>query len=105
MMLRAAGGAIPAVTLIVLAGGMTVTTVWPALLTAKLFGQRNYSRIMSFIQAAAILGYGVGTPLYGLSFDRTGSYNTMLIAGMGLTAAAAVLFVVSVKLSAKLPRE
>jgi MFS family permease len=104
LILLVRGDAMPVPALLVLACGIPVTTVWPPLLTAKLFGQKNFPKIFTFIQSVAILGYGLGTPLYGMSFDRTGSYNAMLIVGLVMMPVAAVLLVLSIKRSAGLTR-
>jgi sugar phosphate permease len=99
------GVTIPVFPLIIAACGIPVTTVWPPLLTARMFGQRDYSGIFAFVQGAAVLGYGLGTPLYGLSYDKTGSYDTMIVIGLVMMPVAAILMVLSFKGRDKLPIE
>jgi MFS family permease len=96
------GATVPLVPLIVVAFGIPITTVWPPLLTVRMFGQKSYSEIFAYIQAAAVLGYGLGTPVYGLSYDMTGAYDTMLLVSAALMPAAIVMICIGMKSSARL---
>lgn len=89
-------------SLIVVAWIMPQSGVWPPILAAVMFGQQDYAKLYPFFQGLAALGYGIGAPLYGLSFDKTGSYNTMMIVSMVIIPIAAALTVVSVKSSGRL---
>lgn len=72
--------------LLLLALGMgTVTTLMP-ILTRLVFGGREYAAIWGILSAVSNLAALVTTPLFGLSFDLTGSYA-------GAMTAAAVLLI------------
>lgn len=77
--------------------GVATSTVLPALLTAKLFGQRDFQPLYAIITSSITLGLAVGSPLVGLSFDKTGSYNIAFWAMSGLTALTLALHVLSFK--------
>ena len=58
-----------------LAMGMgTVTTLMP-LVTRKSFGSREYPAIWGIVYSAANVGTLLSTPLYGLVYDTSGSYD------------------------------
>lgn len=58
-----------------LAVGMgTVTTLMP-LVTRQTFGSREYPAIWGIVYSAANLGTLFSTPLYGLAYDVSGSYD------------------------------
>ena len=52
-------------------------------LVTKYFGRRRYGIIYSFLYAAFKLSAGIGAPLFGLSFDLTGSYRFALYCAAG----------------------
>ena len=58
-----------------LAVGMgTVTTLMP-LVTRLTFGSREYPAIWGIVYSAANVGTLLSTPLYGLAYDASGSYD------------------------------
>lgn len=68
-----------------LAFGMgSVTAVMPAV-TRAAFGSRDYAAIWGILSAASNAGALIATPLFGMAYDRAGSY------GSAMTAAAAAL--------------
>ncbi len=54
-----------------------------AFMVGKYFGQRRYGIIYACLYAVFKLSAGVGTPLFGYSFDITRSYNLILYVSAG----------------------
>ncbi|MDD5722873.1 MAG: MFS transporter [Syntrophales bacterium] len=80
-------------------------TVFPPLITGKMFGLKNFASLYGLLVVAASVGVAAGNPLYGMSFDKTGSYDLMLYGGIVMFGITAVLVPVAIKLSSKLPRD
>ena len=79
------------VSLAALAVGMgTVTTLMP-LITRLTFGNREYAAIWSIVYSAANGGTLIAAPLFGLSYDLSGSYGVSMTAASALLAASMVL--------------
>ena len=81
--------ALVAAVLIGLAAGAEFDLM--SFLTSKYFGQRKYGTIYSFLYAAFKLSAGIGAPLFGLSFDITGSYALILYGATGLLIIGSLL--------------
>lgn len=81
--------------------GISFNTLFPPLLTTRMFGYKDFSTIYSVIASAGIMGYGLGTPLYGMVFDRTGSYLPALYVSIAFALIAGALIVTGLKLSEK----
>ncbi|WP_156818843.1 MFS transporter [Sphingomonas sp. Mn802worker] len=62
-----------------------------AYLINRYFGQRHYGAIYGCFYTVIALGGGLGPVLYGLSFDRTGSYHLALLGGAGCLIAGGLL--------------
>jgi MFS family permease len=60
-------------------------------LVGRYFGLRAFGEIYGYILAAYTLGAVVGPLLMGISFDSTGSYNSVLLPLLVITFAGAVL--------------
>jgi predicted MFS family arabinose efflux permease len=60
-------------------------------LVGRYFGLHRYGEIYGYIFAAFTIGSGVGPYLMGVSFDKTGSYNTTLIFFCGALVVASIL--------------
>ncbi|MBQ7099098.1 MAG: MFS transporter [Oscillospiraceae bacterium] len=74
-----------------LAIGMgTVTTLMP-LLTRLVFGNREYPAIWGIVYSAANVGTLIAAPLFGLSYDLSGSYSAAMAASAALLAGSVVL--------------
>lgn len=74
-----------------LAVGMgTVTTLMP-LITRLIFGNREYAAIWGIVYSAANVGTLIAAPLFGLSYDLSGSYGVSMAASAALLAGSAVL--------------
>ncbi len=85
--------------------GVSVVTVIPPLLTAHMFGQKDYSAIYAVIGALSSLGLAIGTPIVGLVYDKTGSY-VMAFYGCLLVLAVTLVAILAALSSAKrLPKD
>ena len=69
------------------------------------FGYKDFASIYSIVICVGIIGYGVGTPFYGMVFDKTGSYLPAIYICVGIAVIAGALVTVSLKLSGKLARD
>lgn len=76
-----------------MAAGMSNGTVQPPLLVAGAVGNRAFGQIWSFFGGAYLVGMAIGTPLWGMLKDATGSYAPGLqFAWIPLVAAALLSF-------------
>jgi len=63
-----------------------------AFMVARYFGLKSYGGIYGALYGFFALGAGVGPVIFGQYFDRTGSYETILLySALGLVAGAALL--------------
>jgi sugar phosphate permease len=93
-----ASGYLPlAAGITVFALGSSLPLVLVPILVMVLFGPRDYAAILGPVMAAGPVGIAIGTPLWGLSVDVTGSYDAGLWVAIGATVAAAVLLVWSIR--------
>lgn len=60
-------------------------------LVGRYFGLRRYGEIYGYIFAAFTIGSGLGPYLFGLSFDRFGSYRPAAVAACGVLLASSGL--------------
>jgi len=60
-------------------------------LVSKYFGQRRYGIIYSCLYAVFKVSAGIGAPLFGYSFDQTGSYSLILFSASGFFIVGSVL--------------
>jgi MFS family permease len=76
---------IPAMVLAAATIGLAVGAEFSVLafMVGKYFGQRRYGIIYACLYAVFKLSAGVGTPLFGYSFDITRSYNFILYCSAG----------------------
>lgn len=61
--------------------GATVTT---SLMTRGIFGSKDYSRVFSVVSTVATLSSAFSSAIWGAVIDATGSYNIMLVVGLGM---------------------
>ena len=77
--------------LAMLAVGMgTVTTLLP-LLTRRAFGNREYAAIWGIVYSAANVGTLIAAPLFGLSYDLSGSYGGSMMVSSALLVVSVAL--------------
>ena len=50
-------------------------SIMPSLTTIRLFGQKEFSAIWGVVSMAGALGQVIGTPVWGLVYDKTGTYR------------------------------
>ncbi|MCB2108887.1 MAG: MFS transporter [Rhodobacteraceae bacterium] len=81
--------AVAAAVLIGLAAGAEFDLM--SFLVSRYFGQRRYGLIYAALYAVFKLSAGIGGPLFGFSFDSSGSYVTILSFAMGGFATGAAL--------------
>lgn len=63
-------------------------------MVSRYFAQRRYGIIYSCLYAIFKIGAGVGGPIFGLAFDRTGSYESILYGAAGSLVVASLLLLV-----------
>lgn len=64
---------------IMMAIGLPLETVMLPLLTAHLFGRKDFAAIMGIMSAIHSIGSAIGTPLINLSYDQLGTYRPVLM--------------------------
>ena len=85
-------GALAAATA-VMAFGSALPTVLLAIIVMYTFGPADYATILGVVMSFIPFGMAIGTPLWALSKDLTGSYGTALLVAAVVTVVAAVLLV------------
>jgi Major Facilitator Superfamily. len=80
-----------AASIVLFAFGAAMPLVLVPILVMLVFGLRDYAAILGPTMAAGPVGMALGTPLWGLAYDRTGSYTSGLVTAAGVTVVAAVL--------------
>ena len=74
-----AGGAAPIIAVLLCGAGLGVEIDMMGFFVSRYFGVRNFGAIYGTMFPAFAVGVGVGPALMGLDFDRTGSYELVLI--------------------------
>lgn len=80
-----------AVSIVLFAFGAAMPLVLVPILVMLVFGLRDYAAILGPTMAAGPVGMALGTPLWGLALDRTGSYTAGLMVAAVVTVVAALL--------------
>jgi len=83
------GSAIGSALLIGLAVGAEVDIV--SFLTRRYLGLGHYAALYSTLYGLTAMGAGIGVPLAGFIFDRSGNYNLALYLFMASSAVASIL--------------
>ncbi len=85
MILASGVGGVPAALFAAVLVGLAAGAEFDLMsfLVSKYFGQRRYGIIYSCLYAVFKLSAGIGAPLFGLSFDLTGSYAFILYCAAG----------------------
>lgn len=71
---------------------MTIVGTLVPLLVRKVFGARNYTKILAYIQIGIGLIGGFSNPIIASFYESTGDFNASLWFGIALCIACAVLF-------------
>ena len=79
-----------AVAIMILGAAAGVEYDLMAYLVSRYFGMLYYGRIYGFLYGFFALGAGIAPGVFGVSFDATGSYDTMLMVASGLFLAGAL---------------
>lgn len=78
-----------------------IMTIPAPLLTAELFGQKNYGVIYGVMSICYTLGSGIGMPLSGSIFDKTGSYLPAFYLYIGLALFAMLVALLALNVGGK----
>ncbi len=71
---------------------MTIVGTLVPLLTRKVFGARNYTKILAYIQIGIGLIGGFSNPIIAAFYEGSGNFDSALWFGVGLCVACALLF-------------
>jgi len=77
------------------------STVPPAMLTAAIFGNKDFSSVYGTVLMFMTIGGAVGAPLCGFIFDLTNSYHTAWLLLSVFGAVATIFYVLSTRLGEK----
>jgi MFS family permease len=93
LILAAGTGSVPVALLAALLIGLAAGAEFDLMsfLVSQYFGQTHYGIIYACIYAVFKISAGVGAPLFGFTFDTTGSYDTILYLSVGSFIGSAVL--------------
>ncbi len=89
------------VALLFMSLGNAYTSIIAPVVTSTVFGARDYSAIWGMVSMACVLGQALGTPLWGLSFDLTGGYQSGMIVAAILNVCGMCLVVAALKMKRK----
>lgn len=82
----------------------SATTTTPQL-TRKVFGNRDYAQIYSYVTAVCAILAAFGSAIWGFIFDNTGSYSATFGIDMGFMALCFILAFAGLALGKKLSRD
>jgi len=71
---------------------LPLETIMLPLITADLFGEKDYAKMLGIFVSINTAGYAVGAPLTNLVYDRFGTYVPSFLAMSGLMVAVALVF-------------
>lgn len=89
-------------SMVLMSFGSGSISVMTPLLTGKIFGQKDFASIWGIVSIAGTLGTAIGTPVWGMVYDMTGSYNFGLFASPVVIIITFLLMVFCVKSGEKL---
>lgn len=84
MLSRTVGSWLLVAAVFVFGYGASTTSLMGALLPRAVFGDRDYTKIMSYTSMAMSLGVGLLSPVYGYLYDWTGTYVTAFCFAIGV---------------------
>lgn len=91
-----------AVSTVLVAFGVAFPGVLLPIIVLQMFGMRDYPRILGPVMAMLPAGVAVGTPLWGVAVDATGSYALALLVAVGAIAVALVALAWAIPSAARL---
>ena len=97
----AAGKAAAAIYGLLCALAMPLETIMLPLITADLFGERAYEKLLGVMVSVNTAGYALSTPLTNLCYDLTGTYVPALRALGLVMAGVTALFIFVLRAAAK----
>ena len=71
---------------------MPLETIMLPLITADLFGDKDYAKMMGIMVAVNTFGHATGEPIANLMYEITGHYNSILFVFAGIMAVVLILF-------------
>lgn len=80
---------------------LPLETIMLPLIAADMFGERSYAKIMGLIVSINTAGYAIGSPLTNLVYDKTGTYQGILIAFTAMMIAIAIAFQIILRSAGK----
>jgi len=86
-----------AASTVLFAMGAAVPGILVPIVVMQLFGMRDYPAILGPAMAMVPAGISIGSPLWGIAYDRTGSYTVALAMAAAVTVVAAVLLVWTIR--------
>ncbi len=90
---------------VICALALPLETVMLPLITADLFGEKAYGKLLGVFGSINTAGYACGPVLTNLVFDKIGSYIPILLVYVGIMVAVTVTFLVSQKQADKVKNE
>lgn len=85
------------VALLFMSLGNAYTSIIAPVVTSTIFGAKDYPAIWGSISMACVLGQAVGTPLWGVSFDITGGYQTGMVIAACLNVIGMALILIALR--------
>ncbi|GHT78813.1 MFS transporter [Actinomycetota bacterium] len=90
------------IAMVCFAFGLGSPTVMLPLITGKIFGQKDFAAIWSILSIFSALGNAISAPVWGLSYDLTGSYAVAAAGSALLSVLIIVLTFVALNAGSKL---
>ena len=72
---------------------MPLETIMLPLITADLFGEKAYSKLLGVIMSVNTAGYALGAPIFNLVFDLFGTYQPILFVFAAVMVVIAFVFI------------
>ena len=86
-----------AASTVLFAMGAAFPGILVPIVVMQLFGIRDYPTILGPAMAMVPAGISIGTPMWGIAYDTTGSYAIALAVAAAVTMAAAVLLIWTIR--------
>lgn len=91
-----------AVAMVLFSVGFATISIFSAIVTSKAFGPRDYSGIYGIIGTALAVGVTIGTPLWGMVYDKIGTYNLAFYISVALIPVICLSLLFALKSGKKL---